>query len=558
MKPSKENLIRKASMRSPSKIEADRDFATLMELYKVKIDKTQLVVPFGPVFTDISDKGIRVFLDERLKESCKELPKYSNLLSPASISLTPEQFKRFIMATRSFLMTIFKDHLIIPQFKLFETEILFLFESCKLDDSGEVYEAVPHLKKIDKNLWQLGFCSIEGQVYLTHSDNLEPFPLMAISKLFLYALAIDLLGFEVVHAYVGLHTTRKSLFAKECVPATSRSFKKPVNPATECGAIVLCSLLYNVALKDLSLPAKYDYVHSYIKEMAGVGHIGTDKSIFMSMMDNNLEYISLCYYLESCKALKWPHDITKDLEFYLHVCSFEANIESLSIIGATIANDGVNPFTLKRVIKEGHCRYLYNYMTLFSSGAASALWVRKVGLPVAFGESGCCLVILPGVMAYSFISPNLNKLGFSSRAYKYIKNMCNLYDLHPFECLKKEEEKKDVCPYSCSMFKVVGDGDFFLLFSLIQIGMKPCAKNQLDQTILHFAAATGNLKFVEFILLLCPYLLLKKDVLGNSASKVAAFFGHKDVSAFLDAREEGRRHSQNMFRGISSNVGVPT
>lgn len=132
-----------------------------------------------------------------------------------------------------------------------------------------------------------------------------------------------------------------------------------------------------MALKDLSPSDKYEYIHSYIKEMAGVSHIGSDKAIFMSMMDNSSEYVSLCYYLESCKVLQWPHNITVDLEFYLQICSFELNVESLTIIGATIANDGINPFTMKRVIKKDHCQYLCSYMMLFSTGSASSLWIRK-------------------------------------------------------------------------------------------------------------------------------------------------------------------------------------
>nr|XP_024218234.1 glutaminase kidney isoform, mitochondrial isoform X2 [Halyomorpha halys] len=529
---------------TPSKTETDKEFAALMDKYKTKQDKTHI---------DINEKGIRVFKDERLKESCKELPKYSNLISPSSITLTPDQFKRFISTTRPFLMTIFKDELIIPHFSLFETEMSFLFEACRFDESGKVYEEVPHLKKLDPELWQMGFCSVDGQVYLSDPEKLKPFPLMSISKMFLYILAIDLLGFDVVHAYVGLQTTRKSLFEKECVPGTTRSFKKPLNAATECGAIVLASLLFNVALKDLCFSAKYEYIDSYIKEMAGIGHTGSDKSIFMSMMDNHSKYISLCYYLESCNAFRWPHDIIKDLEFYLQICSFEVDVESLGTIGATIANDGVNPFTNKRVIKEGHCQFLYNYMMLYSTGAASALWIRKVNLPVAFGESGCCLLLLPGVMAYSFISPNLSEEGFSVKAYRYIQGFCDLYDLHPFETIKKEsEEKKSVCPKSCSMFKVVGDGDYFLMFSLIQKGMRPCAKNPMDETILHFAAATGSMKCVEFVLRLCPYLLSRKDLMGNTPCKVAEFFGHQDIAAFLESKQEEKRLSQTIFRGTPS------
>lgn len=43
--------------------------------------------------------------------------------------------------------------------------------------------------------------------------------------------------------------------------------------------------------------------------------------------------------------------------------------------------------------------------------------------------------------------------------------MCHLYDLHPFESIKKEnEEKTVVCPLACSMYKAVGDGDFFMMY----------------------------------------------------------------------------------------------
>ena len=55
-------------------------------------------------------------------------------------------------------------------------------------------------------------------------------------------------------------------------------------------------------------------------------------------------------------------DIQKVLEFYFQTCSMERNVESLSILAATLASGGVCPITGERVLKSEAVRHVLSLM----------------------------------------------------------------------------------------------------------------------------------------------------------------------------------------------------
>lgn len=61
---------------------------------------------------------------------------------------------------------------------------------------------IPQLKRVSPNYWGVSVCTIDGQRFSIGDVNI-PFTIQSCSKPLTYGIALDLLGAETVHNYVG-------------------------------------------------------------------------------------------------------------------------------------------------------------------------------------------------------------------------------------------------------------------------------------------------------------------------------------------------------------------
>lgn len=61
---------------------------------------------------------------------------------------------------------------------------------------------IPQLAKVNPDFWGVSLCTIDGQRFSLGDVN-EPFTLQSCSKPLTYAIALEELGQETVHTFVG-------------------------------------------------------------------------------------------------------------------------------------------------------------------------------------------------------------------------------------------------------------------------------------------------------------------------------------------------------------------
>lgn len=96
----------------------------------------------------------------------------------------------------------FRHQFIIPDWSGFTKHIEDFYWKCKSNSEGKVASYIPQLARMNPDYWGVSVCTIDGQRF-SIGDTSIPFTLQSCSKPLTYAIALDRLGQEVVHQYVG-------------------------------------------------------------------------------------------------------------------------------------------------------------------------------------------------------------------------------------------------------------------------------------------------------------------------------------------------------------------
>jgi glutaminase len=110
----------------------------------------------------------------------------------------------------------------------------------------------------------------------------------------------------------------------------------------------------------------------------------------------------------------------ESVDIYTKQCSVGVNAVQLARMGATLANNGVNPLTGAQVIKREDIPQILSTMTMAGLYDGSGGWAWRVGLPAKSGVGGGIVAIAPGKGAIAVFAPPLDEAGNSVKAQEVI------------------------------------------------------------------------------------------------------------------------------------------
>jgi glutaminase len=116
-------------------------------------------------------------------------------------------------------------------------------------------------------------------------------------------------------------------------------------------------------------------------------------------------------------------DPEEALRVYTRQCSVGVSARDLGMMGATLANGGVNPLTRKQVMPAKHVPELLAVMATAGFYDESGDWMYTAGLPAKTGVGGGIVAVVPGRFAIAAFSPRLNEAGNSVRSLKAIRDI---------------------------------------------------------------------------------------------------------------------------------------
>ena len=106
-------------------------------------------------------------------------------------------------------------------------------------------------------------------------------------------------------------------------------------------------------------------------------------------------------------------DPAEATELYTKQCSLDVTAKDLAVMGATLADGGVNPLTRERVVDPIVCHYTLAVMATAGLYETSGDWLYDIGLPGKSGIGGGIVTVSPGKGGLGTFAPPLDAAGNS-------------------------------------------------------------------------------------------------------------------------------------------------
>jgi glutaminase len=139
--------------------------------------------------------------------------------------------------------------------------------------------------------------------------------------------------------------------------------------------------------------------------------LSVNLEVYESASRTNHRNQSIARLLETYDRIYF--DAVETVDLYTRQCSLNVSARDLAVMGATLADGGVNPFTKARVIDEAVCGYALAVMTTAGLYETSGDWLYDIGLPGKSGIGGGIVAVSPGKGGLGTFAPPLDKAGNS-------------------------------------------------------------------------------------------------------------------------------------------------
>ncbi|MBT6265845.1 MAG: glutaminase, partial [Halieaceae bacterium] len=207
---------------------------------------------------------------------------------------------------------------------------------------GANADYIPILATVPSDMFGVVIVTRDGQVFSAGEMDYE-FSIQSVSKPFTASLVMDQQGPAAVREKIGVEPTGlpfNSKMALELYAARS------VNPLVNAGAIAAVSLVEADSEED-----RWNQIHANLNAYAG-RELPVLEEVYTSEYEESWSNRGIANLLYNYGRLY--SDPEETLRVYTRQCSTGINTLDLGMMGATLANQGVNPVSGKRVLDAAH------------------------------------------------------------------------------------------------------------------------------------------------------------------------------------------------------------
>ncbi len=308
----------------------------------------------------------------------------------------------------------------LPTLEVVAELLVEAFELYRSVDEGAVADYIPALAATDPTLFGASIVGVAGRSF-SIGDASHLFSLQSISKAFVFALVCDAIGHEEARKMLGVNATG---LAFNSVMAIELNEERTMNPMVNAGAMATTSLVPGATKED-----RWEFIVHGLSQFAG-RPLDLDPEVYASESATNLRNQGIAHLLQSYGRLYADPDETTDV--YTRQCSLLVSAHDLAVMGATLADGGVNPLTGRKVVESFTCKHVLAAMATAGLYEHSGDWLYQVGLPGKSGVSGGIVTISPGKGGLGTFSPPLDEAGNSVRGQRLTRHLSEKLGLNVF------------------------------------------------------------------------------------------------------------------------------
>jgi len=294
------------------------------------------------------------------------------------------------------------------------------YERFRAEGEGQVSQVYPALARARPELFGISVANTTGDVHSV-GDAEAPFTIMSVAKPFVFALVCDAIGWEETREKIGVNATG---LAFNAVEAISGDRDGRTNPMVNPGAIATTSLVPGSSPDD-----RWRSIVDRLSAFAG-RPLGLDDEVYASASETNLRNRELVALLERHGRIYG--DPAEALDLYTRQSSLSVSARDLSVMGATLADGGVNPLTRERVVSAAACGKTLAVMATAGLYETSGDWLYEVGLPGKSGIGGGIVTVSPGKGGLGTFAPPLDEAGNSVKGQQVARFLSRRLGLDVF------------------------------------------------------------------------------------------------------------------------------
>jgi glutaminase len=309
---------------------------------------------------------------------------------------------------------------VAPRREQVEAVIREAYDKFRSDTTGKNADYIPYLAQVDSRLFGVAVVTTDNQVFAL-GDVDYSFSIQSISKVYTLALAMEELGADKVFQRVGSEPTGRAF---NSVPAVVEMPTHTGNPLVNAGAIATTSLISGANATE-----KWNKILNFYSRAAGE-KLSLIDEVYKSEAATNAGNKALSMLLAKYERIY--AEPFESVDIYTRQCSVGVNTIQLARMGATLANNGINPKTGEQVIKCEDIPYILSAMTMAGLYDSSGGWAWHAGLPAKSGVGGGIVAIAPGKGAIAVFGPRLDEAGNSVKAQRVIEWVVRKLDFNLF------------------------------------------------------------------------------------------------------------------------------
>ena len=288
------------------------------------------------------------------------------------------------------------------------------------NDDGEVADYIPALARVNRSLFGFSIVGVNGGVFEI-GDAGHPFSIQSVSKIFVFALICQAIGAETAREKIGVNATGLPF---NSVMAIELNGDRTMNPMVNAGAIAATSLAPGETAE-----AKWQFIQDGLSRFAG-RRLELDREIYESEAATNLRNRGIAKLLEGYGRMYF--DALEATDVYTRQCSLLVTAHDLAVMGATLADGGLNPVTGEQVIDPLNCKRVLALLATAGLYERSGDWLYEIGLPGKSGVSGGIVTIAPGKGGLGTFAPPLDVAGNSIKGQRVTKYLSEKLGLNLF------------------------------------------------------------------------------------------------------------------------------